>query len=62
MKRLALVVALALAATVPLWVSGTYYVNIASQILFYAIFALGASSRSATPGCSASPRTPARES
>jgi branched-chain amino acid transport system permease protein len=41
MKRLALVVALALAATVPLWVSGTYYVNIASQILFYAIFALG---------------------
>ena len=28
-------------ATVPLWVSGTFYVNIASQILFYAIFALG---------------------
>jgi branched-chain amino acid transport system permease protein len=28
-------------ATVPLWVGGTYYVNIASQILFYAIFALG---------------------
>ncbi len=33
--------ALALLATVPLWVGGTYYVNIASQILFYAIFALG---------------------
>jgi branched-chain amino acid transport system permease protein len=27
--------------TVPLWMPGTYYVNIASQILFYAIFALG---------------------
>jgi branched-chain amino acid transport system permease protein len=26
---------------VPLWVPGTYYVNIASQILFYAVFALG---------------------
>jgi branched-chain amino acid transport system permease protein len=26
---------------VPLWVGGTYYVNVASQILFYAVFALG---------------------
>ena len=25
----------------PLWIGGTYYVNIASQILFYAMFALG---------------------
>ena len=25
----------------PLWVGSTYYVNIASQILLYAIFALG---------------------
>ena len=41
MKRLALAVALAALATVPLWVPGTYYVNIASQILLYAIFALG---------------------
>ena len=41
MKRLALAVALVALATVPLWVSGTYYVNIASQILLYAIFALG---------------------
>ena len=41
MRRLALVVALLLLATVPLWVGGTYYVNISSQILFYAIFALG---------------------
>jgi len=40
-KRLGLGAALAILATVPLWVGGTYYVNIASQILFYAIFALG---------------------
>ncbi len=41
MKRLALALALMILATVPLWVGGTYYVNIASQILLYAIFALG---------------------
>ena len=41
MKRLALVAALVVLATVPLWVRGTFYVNIASQILLYAIFALG---------------------
>jgi len=40
-RRLALAAALVILATVPLWVGGTYYVNIASQILFYAIFALG---------------------
>jgi branched-chain amino acid transport system permease protein len=40
-KRAGLAVALAVLATVPLWVTGTYYVNIASQILLYAIFALG---------------------
>jgi branched-chain amino acid transport system permease protein len=40
-KRLALAAALGILATVPLWVGGTYYVNIASQILLYAIFALG---------------------
>jgi branched-chain amino acid transport system permease protein len=40
-KRLALAVALLVLATVPLWMPGTYYVNIASQILLYAIFALG---------------------
>jgi branched-chain amino acid transport system permease protein len=40
-RRLALAAALVLLATVPLWIGGTYYVNIASQILFYAIFALG---------------------
>jgi branched-chain amino acid transport system permease protein len=37
----ALAVALTALAAVPLWVPGTYYVNIASQILLYAIFALG---------------------
>ncbi len=41
MKRLALAAALAILASVPLWVGGTYYVNIASQVLLYAIFALG---------------------
>jgi branched-chain amino acid transport system permease protein len=40
-KRLAIVAALAVLATLPLWVRGTFYVNIASQILLYAIFALG---------------------
>ena len=41
MKGLALGAALVILAAVPLWTGGTYYVNIASQILFYAIFALG---------------------
>jgi branched-chain amino acid transport system permease protein len=40
-RRFALGAALAILAAVPLWIGGTYYVNIASQILFYAIFALG---------------------
>lgn len=40
MKRVALAAALAILATVPVWVGSTYYVNIASQVLFYAIFAL----------------------
>ena len=41
MKGIALGASLAILATLPLWVGGTYYVNIASQVLFYAIFALG---------------------
>jgi len=41
MRRLALAAALVILATVPVWIGGTFYVNIASQILFYAIFALG---------------------
>jgi branched-chain amino acid transport system permease protein len=40
-KRGALAVALAAFATIPVWVPGTFYVNIASQILLYAILALG---------------------
>ena len=34
-------VALALLAAAPFWIAGTYYLNILSQILIYAIFALG---------------------
>ena len=41
MRRLVVFGALAILATVPLWIGSTYYVNITSQILFYAIFALG---------------------
>jgi branched-chain amino acid transport system permease protein len=41
MKPLALAVALVLLVTVPSWVGNTYYVNIASQILLYAVFAMG---------------------
>jgi len=40
-RRAALAAAMVILVAVPLWVGGTYYVNIASQILFYAIFALG---------------------
>lgn len=35
------IVAAALLLGVPYWVPGIYYINVASQILFYAIFALG---------------------
>jgi branched-chain amino acid transport system permease protein len=40
MKRAALGAALIVLAAVPLWVSGSFYVNIVSQILIGAIFAL----------------------
>jgi branched-chain amino acid transport system permease protein len=40
-RALAAGVALALAASLPLWVGGVYYVNVASQILVYGVFALG---------------------
>jgi branched-chain amino acid transport system permease protein len=40
-KRLPLVVALLLLATVPFWVGNSYYVNIATQILIFATLALG---------------------
>jgi branched-chain amino acid transport system permease protein len=39
-RRAALAAVLAIAATLPLWVGSTYYVNISTQILFSAIFAL----------------------
>ena len=45
MRRLAapgaLVLALGLLASLPAWVGNSYYVNIASQVLLYAVFALG---------------------
>jgi branched-chain amino acid transport system permease protein len=41
MRAFAVAAGLALLATVPLWIGGPYYVNVASQILIYAIFALG---------------------
>jgi len=40
-RRLGLAAALVVLAAVPFFVGGTYYVNVASQILLYAIFALG---------------------
>ena len=40
-RILALGVAIAALASLPLWLTGIYYVNVASQILFYAVFALG---------------------
>lgn len=36
-----LVVAIGALAALPFWMGGIYYINVASQILFYAIFALG---------------------
>ena len=41
MKRLVLVIALVVLATVPFWIGNSYYTNIAAQILLYAVFALG---------------------
>ena len=40
-RVVALMIALAALATLPLWLTDIYYVNVSSQILFYAIFALG---------------------
>ena len=40
-RRIALGLALIALVTVPFWVPGIYYINVASQILFYAVFALG---------------------
>jgi branched-chain amino acid transport system permease protein len=40
-KRLALAVALVLLASLPWWVGNSYYINVATQMLIYAILALG---------------------
>src|SRR5947209_10778809 len=40
-RNLALAVAFAALVTLPFWMPGIYYVNVSSQVLFYAIFALG---------------------
>ena len=40
-RIIALLVALIALVTVPYWMPGVYYINVTSQILFYAIFALG---------------------
>ncbi len=39
--RVALAAALVALVTVPLWVPGDYYISVCSQILIYAVFALG---------------------
>ena len=40
-RHLALAVAFAALVTLPFWMPGIYYINVSSQVLFYAIFALG---------------------
>ena len=41
MKRIALAVALAALVMLPFWIGNTYYINIAAQVLIYAVLALG---------------------
>jgi branched-chain amino acid transport system permease protein len=41
MRLVALAIAFAALATLPFWMGGVYYVNVSSQILFFAIFAAG---------------------
>jgi len=40
-RTLAVAVAIVVLAALPFWMPGIYYVNVGSQILFYAVFALG---------------------
>jgi branched-chain amino acid transport system permease protein len=40
-RLLALAIAFVALATLPFWMSGVYYINVASQILLFAVFALG---------------------
>ena len=41
LRLIALAIAALALATLPYWMGGVYYINVASQILFYAVFALG---------------------
>jgi len=41
MRRAALALAIIALVTLPYWIGGSYYINIASQILIWAVFALG---------------------
>lgn len=41
MKRLSILLALIVLAALPFWIGNNYYINIAAQILIYAILALG---------------------
>src|SRR6185503_5847630 len=40
-RLIALGIAFVALVTLPFWASGIYYINVSSQILFYAVFALG---------------------
>jgi len=40
-RRVAISVAIVLLVTLPVWIGNPYYINIASQILLFAVFALG---------------------
>jgi branched-chain amino acid transport system permease protein len=40
-RMIAIAIGLAALATLPYWMPGVYYLNVSSQILFYAVFALG---------------------
>jgi len=40
-RLIALAIAFVALVTLPMWMNGIYYINVASQILFYAVFALG---------------------
>ena len=41
MKRVALVIALIALVTLPFWIGNSFYINIAAQVLIYAVLALG---------------------
>ena len=41
MKRVWLAAALLLLVTLPFWIGNSFYVNVATQMLIYAVFALG---------------------